>query len=354
MLGLKYGTCNVVSTMVSQCLRSTGGKLILARSRMITSFEVMGGMRVSETTGDEHGVAANDVCILTSMTGMHADLGPTIEVWVPDSKTGPGRFVNFVGTSFVSRVPSERFVRDIWRAYGLRTYTAIDGGFSVERADYGVARVSLLGMTEADVARFRAALTKQKDGLIPVVTSVAQNARISIGYLDRLVLAKDVDESRKYVNIAGGPARGPELTLAMEWLAANGLSKWSSRAQGPFLRSTESGSGALTHMPLQVGSTYTHHVGSMRSAYALSASMEEPDLELDLQGQETPVFANHSARRHADRVARETLDKTLCTLMDIDVVFGWNEAKRRKDMQTHYQGLDRVQRVRLARVTMYM
>ena len=107
-------------------------------------------------------------------------------------------------------------------------------------------------------------------------------------------------------------------------------------------------------MPLQVGSTYTHHVGSMRSAYALSASMEEPDLELDLQGQETPVFANHSARRHADRVARETLEKTLCTIMDIDVVFGWNEAKRRKDMQTHYQGLDRVQRVRLARVTMYM
>jgi hypothetical protein len=38
------------------------------------------------------------------------------------------------------------------------------------------------------------------------------------------------------------------------------------------------------------------------------------------------------------------------------LVFGWNEADRRKDMQLHYMyaGLDRAQRVSRARVTMYI
>ena len=82
--------------------------------------------------------------------------------------------------------------------------------------------------------------------------------------------------------------------------------------------------------------------------------MEEPDLELDLNGESEPKFANHSARRAADRVARETQARSGVSTMDIDVHFGWLEAQRRKDMQLHYQGKDRAQRVRRARVTMYM
>jgi hypothetical protein len=53
-------------------------------------------------------------------------------------------------------------------------------------------------------------------------------------------------------------------------------------------------------------------------------------------------------------VARETRAQTGASEMDIDVVFGWNEAERRKNMQLHYQGLDRVQRVRRACVTMML
>ena len=52
------------------------------------------------------------------------------------------------------------------------------------------------------------------------------------------------------------------------------------------------------------------------------------------------------------RVARETQEETGVSAMDIDIVYGWNEAQRRKDMQLHYQGLDRAQRVGHARVTM--
>ena len=48
------------------------------------------------------------------------------------------------------------------------------------------------------------------------------------------------------------------------------------------------------------------------------------------------------------------MHNTGASVMDIDQVFGWNEAKRRKDMQLHYAGLDRSQRVKRARVTMYV
>ena len=106
-------------------------------------------------------------------------------------------------------------------------------------------------------------------------------------------------------------------------------------------------------MPLQEGSTYTHHVGALKKAYEISNEMEEPDLELELSGEE-PQFANHSLRRFADRVARETAPRSGASDMDIDILFGWNEAQRKKDMQLHYQGLDRAQRVQRARVTMYL
>ena len=67
MLGLSMGSSMrvVAQTLVDQCLRSAGGPHILARSRMLTVFEVLAGLRVGEATGDGHGLAANDVCIDT-------------------------------------------------------------------------------------------------------------------------------------------------------------------------------------------------------------------------------------------------------------------------------------------------
>jgi hypothetical protein len=354
MLGLSMGSSMrvVAQTLVDQCLRSAGGPHILARSRMLTVFEVLAGLRVGEATGDGHGLAANDVCILKSLSGMHAELGVTIEGRIRDSKTGPGRYVNFVGTSFVSKIPAEKYLRNLWSVQGLDTHTTVDGGYSVERPDYTVIQVSLLGMRQADVDRLRVGL--QKEMAAPTIFSISTQARISLGYLDRLLKAKDVAEERRYVNIAGGADQSLECSSALNWLGDKGLRQFAERVAGPLLRATEPGSGALTHMPLQVGSSYEHHVKSMRSAYKVSAALEEPDLELDLQGEEEPHFANHSARRHADRVARETMALTECSVMDLDITFGWNEAKRKKDMQMHYQGRDRNQRVRLARVTMYM
>ena len=349
MLGLGGGP----ATLAGACLRSRGGQLILARSRVLTVLEVMGGMRVGEATGDTHGLLANDVAILTPATSTHVELGVTIEAKLHDSKTGPGRYVNFVGTSRSSGVESEKYLRALWAIYGLASAEVkYDGGFKIERPDYSVLRVDLLVTPVATTTRLRAEL--ERELAAPSCAAICAHAKTTLRYLRRGLAAQDVSEERRYVHVAGGAAGGQEIASAHSWLAARGLASVVARVPGPLLRATEPGSGKLTHMPLQTESTYTHHIGALKAAYDISAKMEDPDLELELQGEERPHWANHSNRRFADRVARETSARSDVTAMDIDVVFGWNEAQRNKDMQLHYQGLDRAQRVRRARVTMYV
>ena len=349
LLGLGYPT----ATLDVKCLQSRGGVPILRRSRVITSFEVMGGLRVGETVGDGHGVTANDCSVVTPLTEVHANLGVTVELLVRSSKTGQGRFVNFVGTSAVTKVPSELYIRELWAESGLSMRKPkIDGGFRVERPDYSVVRLELLSWPLERLELLVRAL--QAEMVTATCESVATHARVSAKYARQRVTAKDISEERRYVNIAGGSEEGAAVTSAMTWARARGFGAWLSKTDGPLLRATESGSGRLTHMPLQPGSTYTHHIGALRAAYQLSSVMEEPDLELELGGAAEAHFANHSNRRGGDRMARETRAKSGASIMDIDMVYGWNEAQRRKDMQLHYGGQDRAQRVGRARVTMFV
>ena len=76
--------------------------------------------------------------------------------------------------------------------------------------------------------------------------------------------------------------------------------------------------------------------------------MEEPDLELDLEGFDEPKWGHHTFRRTADKVARATASLTGATKEDNDDFFGWKQAERAKDMQSHYDLIrDRVQRARI-------
>jgi hypothetical protein len=350
MLGL--GEYAFYATLLKQCLRSRGGDLILVRSRVLLVLEVLGGLRVGEGVGDVHGLLANNVKLLTSRCGEHEDLGITVEAEVLDSKTGPGRFVNFVGTSRVTQIPAEKYIRELWAAYGHEIVSDIQGGFKEERADYSVVKVTLLGLSANGVNHLRKCLEVEME--TPTCYGIATHARVALKYLSDRDKAKDIPEVSRYINIAGGAHRGDEVQGALRWAAARGFGKYTAAVAGPFLRATESGSGRLTHFPMQVGSTYEHHCKALKAAYDVSAGMEMPDLEFDLAGQEAPIFANHSFRRGADRIARETMRRTGMAIMDIDITFGWNEAQRRKDMQLHYQGLDRRARVRLARTTMFV
>ena len=96
----------------------------------------------------------------------------------------------------------------------------------------------------------------------------------------------------------------------------------------------------------------------MKAAYEISSKMKEPDEELDLQGK-APKFSNHSLRRHADKLARDSLHRHEAdgvlgvTKQLIDFFFGWLIKEMVKDMQLHYAGLDTPSRRILARVTMF-
>ena len=78
--------------------------------------------------------------------------------------------------------------------------------------------------------------------------------------------------------------------------------------------------------------------------------MEEPDLELDLEGLEEPKWGHHSLRRTSDKIARNSIAETGADKEDIDEMYGWKQAERAKDMQIAYAG--RRERSRRARVSM--
>ena len=100
---------------------------------------------------------------------------------------------------------------------------------------------------------------------------------------------------------------------------------------------------------LAVESSYKHLMGALRSAWEVSRDMEEPDLELDLEGLEEPKWGHHTFRRTADRIARATMAITEVTEEDIDEHFGWKQAERAKVQQLSYAG--RKHRSTRARIT---
>ena len=59
-----------------------------------------------------------------------------------------------------------------------------------------------------------------------------------------------------------------------------------------------------------------------------------------------PAEADEERRREGRR------DATGATKDDINFFFGWELKKMSEEMQLHYSGLDRVQRLKLSKVTM--
>ena len=84
-----------------------------------------------------------------------------------------------------------------------------------------------------------------------------------------------------------------------------------------------------------------------------------PDPDLEQSGRLQPKWTNHSWRRMADAAARRFMRDTSCGRdpvepWEIDLLFGWNEAKMSKEMQMHYATLGLRERIRQARITCMM
>ena len=78
------------------------------------------------------------------------------------------------------------------------------------------------------------------------------------------------------------------------------------------------------------------------------------DPELDLPQGLEPKWGQHSFRRHADRKAQQTKEKTKATVDEIDWLFGWRLKELRATMQNWYKGWDRRARLQLARITQWV
>ena len=120
---------------------------------------------------------------------------------------------------------------------------------------------------------------------------------------------------------------------------------------GPLLRATR-GKDVLTHMPLGSSSTYRSLKKVMDEAYRLANTDGNPDPELDLQGLLVPKWGHHSWRRFCDKVAREWMVRLGVSATDIDLYMGWNELIHHREMQLHYAGMERGERITRSKISM--
>ena len=156
----------------------------------------------------------------------------------------------------------------------------------------------------------------------------------------------------RFVNVYGATKNdGVLLSMRKDLLARGFLPAQADIVPGPLLRSS-AGPNVLTHMPFAPGSTYSLLGGLMDTAYlALNkADGSAKDPELDLQGLLVPKWGNHSWRRFCDKRAREDKNKTGSTEVDIDLYLGWNELIHHREMQLHYEGLQRGGRIKRANI----
>ena len=333
-----HATRRIISIMYEQTIPRTVTELLQARTLVMADLELMGGVRVGESCGggDGHGALANNLCLMREVGAQKTSEDTSAELWLEDSKTGFARYVNFVGKSKGVGIDSASHIRALWKECGFSKdkgtlIEEIEDGLIVERPNYYVVRVSFSDMNDKAIKKLASAI-RESD-----IVEVAVHAGASAYYIKRRMNAKTKGEEHKYVNIAGGAKGSKQIVQTMKMLKDKGLDKYADAVPGPLLRSTYA-KRLLTHMPLVPESSYTHLIGALKAAWEISSKMDEPDLELDLEGLEAPKWAHDTFRRTGDKIARATMDETGVDSIDIDEQFGWEQAARAKVQQLRYAG----------------
>ena len=128
----------------------------------------------------------------------------------------------------------------------------------------------------------------------------------------------------RYINLAGGPEGCASVNEARAILNRVGIKQRERFAivPGPLLRASHGGLG-LSHMPARPNSA----MGKLLAEAYTRVQTQGPDPELDLEGRAEPLWGDHSIRGAADSAARQTRGETGASEEDIDLVFGWNEAR---------------------------
>ena len=314
------------------------------RSRALAALELMAAVRIGEAAGggEGHGALANNLSFMVPVSSSNRSNDEFCELWIPDSKTCFPRYANFVGRSRGIGIDAADSLRALLDESGVEMDTELQDGLQVETPNYWVLRVSLVDMADKVFKSFRRAVTRC--GL----TSVAVQSKAILAKSKSKMGAGTLSEESRFVNVVGGRHDSSVIHSARRFFETEGLGAYLDVVPGPLFRATHG--NVLSHMPLSVDSSYKHVIGALKEAWVISSKMEEDDLELDLEGLDAPKWAHHTFRRTADKIARDTLDATGCSKADIDDMFGWKQAERAKDMQTHYAG--RRERSARARLTM--
>ena len=324
--------------------------LLTARETVQFDFEGVGGCRIGEVCGggETHGMLANRTAILTDReTGLEV-----VEAQLEHSKTGFSRYLDMMGTTTTTKIEVARHLREYWKEAKIPTRTTEQAGILVERPDFYVVRVSLLGVGSAEgqisFNKLMCYLTKSSD---PSVIEHLSTTR-SKGK-QRVAIEGSESQPKKYINVAEGRGDSTALVSIRDEIRALGFT--ANVVPGPLLLATTGGrKSARTIMPLTTSGAFTLTKEILTKAFELAnadASRQDPDLEIDLAAGELPKWSTHSLRRLADSVAKRYQEKSKTSEAEIDIYFGWNERVLLKAMQTHYNGLSMRQRMKMSKIT---
>ena len=319
---------------------------IRLRTQFLLVAEAVGGLRVGEATGEVHGLRAINTCVLQEITTGKR----SVELRVEHSKTGFPRYINMVERTERSKIECVKHLEALWADSKVSLVRFEDSGFMVTQPDYYVLRVNLVSWTPA------------KQASLELVLRAFSRRHREVGELEKNILqyvkrktkpGSKLGEKFKYVNVFGSTQQDALLSQMQQAFYSQGFAKEAAAiVPGPLIRATAG--SVYNHMPFEPGSTYTLLHAVMEKAHKALNDIGKSlsDSELDLQGLTEPKWGNHSWRRFCDKIARETMKETGATEIDIDLYLGWNELIHHKEMQLHYEGLQRGSRVRRSRLLM--
>ena len=327
---------------------------IRGRERVQIEAEGLGGCRIGEVAGagECHGVLANETCIITDPNAEPGSVSHrVVEFKLEHSKTGFSRYLDYTGSTQNVSISAADHLMGYWSLANLKVNTDMQDGMMVQRPDYYVLRVSLLGLDEA---RFERLLGWASTCRIKAIEYGVKHLQTASKARQRWGARGIGSQEKKFYNLMGGQFSNPDLERGRQALLLKGYEV--AVVPGPLLRATTGGARPqATHMPLAVSSTFAPTKELLEKAYEMS--MEDPanpDPHLNLRRGEQPKWSTHSLRRLAATTARRHRERSGATVDEIDLYFGWKEKVLKKAMQMHYAGMSLFERMRSARITGWM
>ena len=257
------------------------------------------------------------------------------------SKTKIGRCFTVVGeTKGPAKVTLAKFLREYWSACGFEITTRLEEGWRVERPDFYVLQIPLMG-----VIHNSARMNSIRDWLGPStaateieqVRAAARPLKIELAAKARI---KEPTDAKMFINVACGAKASADLQRARGELEKRGVA--TLIVKGPMIMKTvgKTKGGATDSiwipMPLVSASTYDFLHRVTDKAYE-RLKAKHPEMDLRLGGdREEPHFAHNSWRRMVATAAQTALQAKRCEKEDVDLHFGWNLRKHAKTMRLHY------------------